>query len=65
MKTKFKELLKAADMSGAQLGRRLGVSTAVVSAWCKGKSKPKSERWREIAQHLNVPLDDVVKCFHV
>jgi DNA-binding XRE family transcriptional regulator len=61
--TRFRELLKNADINGAQLGRRLGVSTAVVNAWVHGKAKPKSERWREIATHLSCSVDDVVKCF--
>ena len=63
MKTKFQELLKSVDMTGAQLGRRLGVSSAVVNAWVRGKCNPKSERWREIANHLGVSVDEVVKCF--
>jgi DNA-binding XRE family transcriptional regulator len=61
--TKFEALLREVDMNGAQLARRLDVTVAAVSAWCRGKCKPKSELWREIAKQLGVSLDRVVKCF--
>ena len=60
---KFKELLKEVDMNGAQLARRLGISTAAVSAWCKGKSTPNYDKLPEIAKALNVSLEKVVACF--
>lgn len=63
MNTNFKELLKKADMSGARLARRLGVTTSAVSSWVKGKSSPKYELLRDIAKHLGVSVEEVVKCF--
>lgn len=63
MKNDFNQLLKNADISGAQLARRLGVTTSAVSAWCRGKCAPKYELLSDIARYLNVSVDRVVKCF--
>jgi transcriptional regulator with XRE-family HTH domain len=60
---KFKELLKKADLTEAQLARRLGITPAAVNKWCKGKSSPPYSSLREIANFLNVSVDDVVRCF--
>lgn len=60
---KFKELLKKVDISGAQLARKLNISVAAVSAWCKGKAAPNYDKLPEIAKVLNVDISDIVKCF--
>lgn len=59
----FRALMDEADINCAQLARRLNVSRAIVYAWRHDKSKPNSERWRDIAKHLGVTLDEVVRCF--
>ena len=59
----FKELLKEADINGAQVARRVGVSTAAVSAWCNGISAPSIDKIPEIAKFLNVSIEQVVECF--
>lgn len=60
---KFKELLKEVDMNGAQLARRLGITTAAVSAWCTGEASPSYSKLPEIAKALNVSLERVIACF--
>lgn len=59
----FKELLKSVDINGAQLARRLGVSTAAVSAWVRGETAPNYKRVLDIAKYLNVSVEKVVQCF--
>lgn len=61
--SKFKQLLMNADMHGAQLARRLGVTRAAVSSWVRGKTAPNYDKLSEIARHLNVSVAEVVKCF--
>lgn len=67
MKTKktktFKDLLKKADMSGAQLARRVGVTTQAVSYWCSGKTSPPYDKLPDIARYLGVTVDEVVRIF--
>lgn len=60
---KFKELLKEVDMNGAQLARRLGLTTAAVSKWCREEAAPNYDKLPEIAKALNVSLDRVISCF--
>ena len=50
----FKELLKKADLSCAQLARRVGVSRAIAHAWTSGVSAPTYDKLPLIAQHLGV-----------
>ena len=62
-KPTLKKLLKKADLHGSQLARRIDVSSAVVSAWCLGKSAPKYDMLPAIAEVLGVSVEEVVKCF--
>lgn len=61
--TKFAKLLKDSDMTYSRLSRRLGVSREAVSAWARGRNIPNAQRVSEIARHLGVTVDEVVKCF--
>ena len=60
---KFKELLKELDISGAQLGRKLGLTGAAVAKWCNEEAAPPCSRMNDIAKALNVPVERVVACF--
>ena len=60
---KFKELLEEVDMNGAQVVRRVGVSTSAVASWCRGKTCPNYDKIPDIAKALNVSVERVVKCF--
>lgn len=59
----FKALLKEKDITGAQLGRRIGVSRALVSAWMRGKSVPRTPYVPKIAEALGVSVEEIVNCF--
>ena len=60
---KFKELLKEVDLNGAQLARRIGVSTEAVSQWVRGAAYPNLDRVPEIAKALGVSVERVLSCF--
>ncbi|WP_349357629.1 helix-turn-helix domain-containing protein [Stappia sp.] len=45
---------EAANLSGAQLARRLGVKTATVTAWESGRSEPRANRLTMLAGFLAV-----------
>ena len=59
----FRDLLKNADVSGAQLARRLGITRSAVGFWCTGKTTPPYDKLPEIAKFLNVSIEQVVECF--
>ena len=59
----FKELLKEKDITGAQLSRRLGKTSAAVSKWIQSKSEPSLTDVKKISKILNVSTDDVLNCF--
>ena len=60
---KLKQLLKTADISGAQLARRVGVTTSAVCSWCTGKTAPSYNKLPDIAKALGVSIEKVVMCF--
>lgn len=60
---KFKELLKANDMTCARLARKIGVSRSLVSLWAVGKSRPSLELIPTLAEIFSVSIEDIVKCF--
>lgn len=47
-------LLEANNMNQAELGAKLGVSSATTSDWCTGKKVPQMDRIEEIANILGV-----------
>ena len=47
---------EAAQLSTAQLARRIGIRTATLTQWESDSSEPRSDRLRAIAGHLNVSL---------
>ena len=62
-KETFRDLLEEKDMHGAQLARRLGISTAAVSKWCVGEAAPNYNKLPEIAKVLDVSIERIVSCF--
>lgn len=60
---KFKQLLREKDLTGAQLGRRIGVSRWVVSYWMSGKGSPRSKYIPNIAEALGITVEEVLRCF--
>ena len=65
MRMNLRDLLKKRDISGAQVGRRLGVSRSLVSLWCCGKAAPKEETIADLAKILGVSKKEIKNCFAV
>ena len=59
----LQELLDERDMKGSQLARRIGVSSAAVNSWVRGKTYPTIDKFPEIAKALGVSVNRIVKCF--
>jgi transcriptional regulator with XRE-family HTH domain len=47
---------EAAQLSTAQLARRIGIRTATLTQWESDNTEPRSDRLRALAGHLNVSL---------
>jgi len=47
---------EAAQLSTAQLARRVGIRTTTLTQWESDATEPRSDRLRAIAGHLNVSL---------
>lgn len=56
----LRDLMKVRDINGAQLGRRLGVSRAVVSRWVVGKSVPKTVYLAGLSEALGVSVEEII-----
>lgn len=59
----FRELVKRQDITYAQIGRKLKVSRATVSAWARGASSPPIKKVPELARILDTTIDEIVLCF--
>lgn len=52
-------ILKERGMSGADLTRQIGLSTAVYSQWNRKKTKPSNKNIVKVAEVLNIPVSDL------
>lgn len=52
-------ILKERGMSGADLSRKIGVSTAVYSQWNRKKTKPSNKNIARVAEALGVSVSDL------
>ena len=57
---KLRELLKAKDIHGAQLARRVGVNRCTVGRWERGEMLPKLKQLKPIAKALNITTDELI-----
>lgn len=60
----LKDYLKAADINGAQLGRRIGVNREVISRWATGKALPRPNNVKKIAEALEVNYHEMLQVFY-
>lgn len=56
----LKNLLNKNNMTMKELGERLGKSESAVSYWISGKSVPRLETLKEIADIFKISLDDLI-----
>lgn len=53
----FEKLLKEKGVKAADVTRATGVSSTVFSEWKKGKSTPKADKRKKIAEYFGVSLE--------
>jgi len=53
----FEKLLKKHRVTAYKVSRATGITTATLSNWKNGKSKPKQEKMQKIADYFGVTLD--------
>ena len=53
----YQRLLDERGLKNADVARATGISNMTLSDWKRGKSVPKSDKMRKIAEYLNVSAD--------
>ena len=53
----YQRLLDEKGLKNSDVARATGISNMTLSDWKRGKSVPKSDKMRKIAEYLNVSLD--------
>ena len=53
----YQRLLDKQGLKNADVARATGISNMTLSDWKRGKSVPKSDKMRKIAEYLNVSVD--------
>lgn len=56
----IREIREERGLSPVEFAADLGISLATVYNWETGKSEPRASMLREIADLLEVPMDDIV-----
>ncbi len=60
MYQKFEQLLKARGVTAYRVAKDLGLSPMVFSDWKNGKSQPKVDKLKKIADYFGVTVDYLV-----
>ena len=60
---KMEELMKKANLTQVELAKRLGVSSRLVSYWCKKERKPNILILPNLSNILGVSVDEIIACF--
>ena len=53
----YQRILDKKGLKNAYVARATGISNMTLSDWKRGKSVPKSDKMRKIAEYLNVSVD--------
>lgn len=56
MYDKFEKLLKERGITPYRVHKETGISSATLSDWKNGKSKPKQDKIEKICEYFNVPI---------
>lgn len=56
----IKKRMNAAGLTGAELSRKIGVSSGVYSQWNTGRSEPSPQNLAKIAAVLNCDVEDLL-----
>ena len=57
MYEKFSELLYKTDKTAYQVSKDTGIAQSVLSDWKRGRSKPKAEKLKILADYFGVSVD--------
>ena len=57
MYKKFEELMKKTEKTSYQVSKDTGISQAVLSYWKTGRSNPKLDKLKILADYFNVPIE--------
>lgn len=60
MKNKLKEVLKANGRSQVWMAEQLKVEVDTFGQWCRNRRQPTIFRLKEIAELLNVKMEDLI-----
>lgn len=57
MYEKFAELLEKTNKTAYQVSKETGISQSVLSDWKRGRSKPKAEKLKILADYFGVSIE--------
>lgn len=57
MYQKFEQLVKARGISTYRVAKDIGIAPTVFSDWKSGKSKPKADKLKKIADYFGVTIE--------
>ena len=57
MYEKFEELLRKNDTTPYRVSKATGIATATLSDWKNGRSKPKVDKLKILADYFGVPIE--------
>lgn len=60
MYKKFEELLKKKGVSVYRVSKETGVPTSTLSDWKKGRSRPKVDKLKKLAEYFEVDIKDLI-----
>ncbi|HAH92532.1 MAG TPA: XRE family transcriptional regulator [Dielma fastidiosa] len=57
MYNKFLELVQSRGLTAYRVSKDTGIPTATLSDWKNGRSKPKADKLKILADYFNVPIE--------
>lgn len=57
MYKKFEQLVKARGITAYRVSKDTGIASAVFSEWKRGKSNPKADKLKKIADYFGVTIE--------
>ena len=61
MYKKFAALLEKSNKTSYQVSKETGIAQSVLSDWKNGRSKPKADKLKILAEYFNVPIEYFLK----
>lgn len=61
MYERFKQLLEKHNVTAYRVGKETGIASSVFSEWKSGKSKPKVDKLKKIADYFGVDINELLE----